>query len=475
MTLAPGMTQAKALYVNNSGSPTCSDATTYTANSSGTPWCTIGRAAWGSTNPNSPNASQAALAGDTVYITSGTYTTGSIRTTCATNGWAVALNPANSGTGSAPITFQGVGTVNINLASGYAGATIGVDKRNYIVWDNVRLNETVAVGQSCADTGPAVFHETTGSKLLNSSITGRQHDWNDNYNGVRVEAAIGVIIANNSIYNITQATGHNAAGVMIYDTSNSIFEHNLVYGSNTGFYIKGDHRIAQWPQRNNIFRFNWVENCSAKGFLTVAGAGSRIYQNIVKNASIGMRIDTWDQQSVDITIANNTFIATAGGYGDNGVGYSTGSSYQYLNGIRVFNNIFFGPWSETINMGDMSSIGDQTVEHNVYFGFDNFGSLNGARISYATWKSTHNKDNAPPAGLNANPLFVDSIQYKLLASSPARGIGVDILDLDANGSSANIIPAGAYITGSEVIGTAAGFVPPPAPPPPRPFSRRQLT
>ena len=60
----------RTLYVN---SATGNDATTYANNSASTPWRTIGRAAWGSTNYASPNAAQAAQAGDTVLIEAGIY------------------------------------------------------------------------------------------------------------------------------------------------------------------------------------------------------------------------------------------------------------------------------------------------------------------------------------------------------------------------------------------------------------------
>jgi len=64
--------EAKDLYVNNSGSPACSDSTSYAANDSAHPWCTIGRAAWGSLDPNGHNAAEAAQAGDTIRIAAGT-------------------------------------------------------------------------------------------------------------------------------------------------------------------------------------------------------------------------------------------------------------------------------------------------------------------------------------------------------------------------------------------------------------------
>ncbi len=462
VALFPLLASAKPLYVNNA-SPSCSDSTSYANNDSARPWCTIGRAAWGTTNPNSENASEAARAGDTVYVSTGTYLTASSRTACGNGArFAVALNPANSGTSNAPITFVGVGTVNVALASGYVGPTIGVaGSRNYIVWDNFNIDETTSPGASCPDTGPVVLSGTTGSKILNTTIRGTYRAWGDNYNGIRTEAASGVTVANNTIYGITGNFGHNAAAIMMYDTSNSLFEHNLIHSSTTGIYVKGDHEGDGWPQQNNVFRFNWIENCSDKGFLLTAFTGSRIYQNILKNNGYGFRVYGAGSQSVGVTIANNTIISTA-----SNAGYSNSADTASLTNIRIFNNIFYGPFGEAVNIGDAPGIGDQAFEHNIYFGFAVFGSLNGSQISFATWKNNYGRDNVATAGQVVDPRFADTTSYRLRADSPGAAMGIDILDLNGNGNSADLIPVGAYVTGSEIIGRGGSPGSPPPPPPP---------
>jgi hypothetical protein len=66
-------------------------------------------------------------------------------------------------------------------------------------------------------------------------------------------------------------------------------------------------------------------------------------------------------------------------------------------------------------------------------------------------------------GLNSDPMFVDAANrnFRLQPSSPARNVGVDVLDLNGNGSTTDVIPAGAYITGTEIIGAVTGAQPPP--------------
>jgi hypothetical protein len=456
---------AKTLYVNNTGSATCSDATTYANNSASAPWCTIGRAAWGSTTYVSPNAAQAAQAGDTVLITAGTYNTSGA--TSLTGRWNVALNPTNSGTVGNLITFRGVGTVYIRMNSGYYGPMIGADSRNYIVWDNFYIDDYYS--GSVGDTGPVVFHASTGSQLINSKVKGHpgsyyngQATFTDNYNGIRIEATNGVIIKNNEIFGVTTG-GHNQAGIMLYDAANTIMEHNYIHGNNCGIFVKGDHAGDGWPQENNIIRYNWIEGNLIEGInLYYAVNGTQVYQNIIKGNVDNLSTDAASTgNGSNVTIQNNTIISTNQS-GDVGIGYG-GTSTSMVN-WRVFNNIFYGSFYEAVNAGGMSAFGDQQFEHNVYYGFDTFGSLNGTQISFATWRASYGKDHVTPDGLNSNPLFVNETLYKLQAGSPAIALGVDILNLAGGGTSA-IIPAGAYISGNEVIGLLPGELPS-APSPP---------
>jgi hypothetical protein len=454
LQLPAGATHARTLYVENSGTATCSDRTSYAANSASAPWCTIGRAAWGSGDPNRPMASQAAAAGDTVRIASGMYTTESRHTSCASGArFAVALNPANSGTSESLITFQGTGTVHVRLAPGYVGPTIGADGRDHIVWDNVRIDETAAQGVSCADTGPVVIHASTGSRILNSTIRGTYRAWSDNYSGVRLEATNRTVVANNAIHDFRGNWGHNDAAIMTYDAANSVIEHNHIHGCQTGIFLKGDHAGDGWPQENNVVRLNRIEDCTAKSLFMIAGNGSRIYQNIIKNGNPGFRHD--GSKTSDLAVVNNTFIV------DNGTGiaaYSISPVAPTVVDFRFLNNIVYGTWGEAINIGDAPEIGGQAFEHNVYYGFRKFGSLNGSLISLTTWKNTHNRDNVAPASINADPLFVDTSFFKLKAGSPARKVGIDVLDLDGDGNTGNSIPAGAYVTGTEIIGVTTGRI-----------------
>ncbi|MBK6695043.1 MAG: right-handed parallel beta-helix repeat-containing protein [Myxococcales bacterium] len=97
-------------------------------------------------------------------------------------------------------------------------------------------------------------------------IRGTYRAWSDNYNGVRVEAANGVTVAHNTLSDVTCNWSTNCAGIMLYDTANSVFEFNKISSTATGVFIKGDHAGDGWPQLDNVFRRNWIENTTAGAF-----------------------------------------------------------------------------------------------------------------------------------------------------------------------------------------------------------------
>lgn len=445
LTLAcafPVSIEAKTLNVNGG---TGNDSFSYDANSESTPWRTIGRAAWGSSSPTTPNAGQAARAGDTVLVEAGTYTTTSVQTSCSR--WNAALNPVNSGSSGNPITFQAVGTVTILLGSGYYGPTIGAFQRNYIVWDGFTINEALASGVSCPDTGPVVFNGTTGSQALNLTITGTYQVWGDNYNGIRLEYTQNQVIKNNRISGITCDYGSNCAGIMMYDAADTIIEHNDISGTSTGIYVKGDH-TGPPPQANTIIRFNRIHDVTGNGIGLGASEGAKVYQNIIKGAVRGIRIYNFGgAQSTNITVQNNTIVSTNKSE-DLGITFAGTTNVV---AFRAYNNILYGSFYEAVNIG-LVEPGDVDFEHNVYYGYDAWGSVAGAQRSFATWQGTYRQDSAQAAGMTSNPSFVDETDYRLTDGSPARLLGIDILDLNRNGSTSDTIPAGAYITGSEVIG-----------------------
>jgi hypothetical protein len=457
LALFAGLADGKNLYVNNSGTPACSDATTYAANTAAAPWCTIARAAWGSTTYASPVSAQGAAAGDVVLISAGTYwedgTTSGGRDT-------VTLNPANSGTAGNVITFRGTSPVYIRLNNTYRGAMIGCDARNYIVWDTVVIDDYY--GGSVSDTGPVVFTGgATYCQLINSTVIGHPggscagsyyHGYATfcgNYRGVSCEPASNIRVYNNTIYGFRGLS--NESGILTYDCAYSTFENNTIYDSGCGIFIKGDHAADGYPQIGNVIRKNLIYDTTDCGIRVLTGESTDVYQNIIKAGNGADAAGIWlgFGDALNSRIVNNTIYARTR--------QITGQD-SLLSGILVYNNLIVNGGYAAIYTWNTTVPTDQGVTYNRNMYYNNpriWYSESGTNLSLATFQGTYSQDVNGLDGTNPN--FVDAAagDFHLQAGSAALTLGRDYLNLLGGGTSATI-PVGAYVTGSETIGAGAG-------------------
>lgn len=447
------------LWVN---SATGSDANTRAAVRAGggsVQWQTIGRAAWGSTTQGSPNTAEAADAGDVVSVAAGTYSgpgKGSRLDPC--------FNPANSGTVSNRIIFLASGTVTLQLSSG-AGPTFGAYLRNYITWRGFTCAEANA--PSLDDTGVCVLWDCTGSWIEYAVIDGNGvgHGVATNHNGVRLEAAVDGVVRNCKITNVytTAPNPNNAAAIMEYKSDRCLIEHNEIWNSGCGIFLKGGPNTAERP--GHTLRFNLVHDIQAVGIAAYAGTPAsaaepcRIHQNIVYNcgaAEGGLRYWMFDDHAgfndpTNTHFLNNTVYNC--GYGLEFVGTC---SYDQFN--LVYNNIFStqsqgidSPNTATYH-GDHNKVDQQ---HNVYTNTSgNMARLNGGgtTLTLAQWQaSPYTQDATSPAAVTTDPGFTNAAGHDFhIVSGYALTQGRAIMGV--GGADGTTIPAGAYITGSEVIG-----------------------
>lgn len=442
-TLFAVSVEAKILYVDGA---TGNDSVTYTNNDENHPWATIGRASWGSTNRNSPNSSEAAQAGDTVIIKAGIYTgpgTG--------ERYDPQWNPVNSGTSGNPITFQAVGFVDLRQSSS-DGPLIGAMGRDYIIWKGFYIDErnyTLHGG-----TGPIVLWGCNYCEIHDTEVNGFQGPYTgNNHNGIRIHNANHVLVKNNKLHGVRNSVAdENATGITLYGSSNSLIENNEIYDNDSGIYIKGGNTGP------TTIRYNYIHDNSIRGFQTIGGMSGQAYQNVIKDCGSGVKImgissEAWPgPHTVNFRVVNNTIDNVNRGI------YVTSCTVMENN--IVWNNIVNDADDaiEVVCAGfDISTLSPVVdFEHNLY----NFnGRL--AYINYATryttmnaWTSATNQDLEAPASFVGNPQFVNEANgnYRLSASSPARNAGIDILDLDNDGSTTDFINLGAYITGNEQIG-----------------------
>lgn len=454
---------AANLYVNNSGSPTCSNATVKSSNNASNPWCDVIRAVRGSTTHASPSASEAATAGDTVYITAGTYNTSSGPASSPLTG--VILNAVNDGTLGSPITFQAVGTVTLthNVA---ANPLIGSNGRDYIWWRGAfYINEANAA--TTADTGAVVFFQATGGGVDGIEVNGNGGTVPDNHTGVRLQSSDGVTVKNARIHNITNTvvSSINASCVQFYDAYGVVVEHNELYDCGTGIFVKEQDSGSL---TGTVFlRFNYIHDVTRGGIMLnniiSTTPAYHIYQNIIKTgASADGGFLFWqvppNGRAFRADVVNNTF------YGNNNGCFHFGAADPVAGDAnRVYNNICAssdaGIYSDVSTVSDLSATTAVAFEHNVYYSNTNVARLSGTTYTLATWKSGSGQDGVAPAAGSSDPLFVNgggsfllATDFKLQGSSPYLTQGVDILDLDGDSSTSDNIPAGAYITGNEQIG-----------------------
>lgn len=441
--MAPQLTPT--LWVDAATGDDSRSKATVAASGGSLPWATIGRAAWGSTSRSSPNASEAAAAGDVVAVAAGTYDYSGSLSAEPDNRFAVLYNPANEGTSGSPITFVASGTVTLTAAA-LDAPIIGANGRDYITWRGFTINNIDVL--HTPDTGPVVFTGCTGGVVRNCTITGYTVNYIDNYPGVRIENADHITVAYNTISNYRRVSdNHNGCAVQLYGAADCTIERNYLYNCGGGVFFK-DTSMTN-TQQGNVVRFNHIDTCNEAVVFSEVTPGSTegrhdIYQNLITNCGMGFSLIG----AVDSVIAHNTVILTATGVGVfiNGLSNKTG--------VRIWNNIFSGgARSIEVNGVGMEPATDVSFEHNCYFGATNFFRNDGGNQSFAAFNATHTDQHAAsPTAINSDPLFVGGSDYRLQAGSPARNLGVDLLDRDSDGSTTDAVHAGCYLTGSEVVG-----------------------
>ncbi len=445
----------KYLYV----SPTGNDSVTYANNNASNPWRTIGRATWGSVNRSASNSAEAAKAGDVVLISGGTYDS-----TEVVNGrFGSVYNPVNQGTAGNYITFVCSGDCTLTAPNANS-PIIGASGRSYIKWyanvseGNSWVINACGMQSGCPngtvnttpDTGPVVCHDGTGCHIEGAVIDGTTPvDYTDNWNGIRAENAPSSVIRNNIIRNFrTQSGSRNASGVTLYGSANTIIENNQISNVAGGIYFK-HNGSSSLPMTNVRARYNSISNTGQCASWSIGVGSNHFYQNICTDSSFGTLIT--GNGLLNDWIFNNTFYNISAG----GVYLSTSGT-----GGRFWNNVCVNCASVISNeAGPMTAESVMDFEHNIYRNFSNFYSGVGGNQTFSAFKSAYPAfEQSAPASMDADPMFVSSTNFRLQSNSPARTLGVDILDLDGDGSTTDIIPAGAYVTGSEVIGLNTGGV-----------------
>jgi hypothetical protein len=446
------LAEAKTLYVNNSGSPSCSDSTTHANNDAANPWCTLGRAVWGNAVRASAVSAQAAAAGDVVLVTAGTYSAAG-----QADRHDSAFNPTNSGTIGNYITIQASGTVNLQLSSS-TGPVIGCNSRNYIKWSGFTINEANAT--PVADTGPAVGNGSINCWFDRITIhgNGNGHGLVDNHTAFRFDSCDGCRLSHSVGHNITTLSNAvNAAGLMVYESDDLVIEHNEFYDVGSGVFIKGPNDVRS--MRPTI-RFNYVHGATSASIVLAGAEDCHVYQNLLVSGQEGVRLSdlTSTARPTNCAIYSNTIYGNV----DN---LMVRSSLHVADHYQ--NNLVVGG-GNTWDTYSYANPGDVTSDRNHYHGATNFATTSGGNMTLATWQSTFSLD---ANSVSSDPLFANVAggNYRLCTgsgvphascsgASPALTTGRAYNNI--GGTTGTTIPAGAYITGNESIGPGDTTAPP---------------
>ena len=431
---------AKELYVDASRG---SDSVSYAQNDVNNPWATIGRATWGSSSRNDPNSSEAAQAGDTVYVAGGTYST----TQGSDERYEPIYNPVNNGRPGSPIAFVADGTVTLQSNTNTGGEPIiGTYGRSHIVWDGFYIDEINV--DTTADTGPVVVWQSDNIAIQNLTVRGKTVNWGDNHNAIRIEYSTDSLIRNNRLSNVRGgANQYNGSAIMLYDSSRIVIEHNEISDSQGGIFIKGAY--GGTANHEIVVRYNLLYDLGVgitHGIVNNAGQafGARTYQNIVHSSGSGIIFIGYNGSSpANIDVVNNTLYNNSNGI------YLKPDTGGYRD-IVICNNIV-SSGSVAIQGEDISDVSNTEFSHNLYSGASTHARIAYTNYSLASWQSNFSQDSVGSS--DVDPLFqnASALDFHLRSGSPALGAGTDVLNLTANGAGA-AITMGAYVAGDEIIG-----------------------
>lgn len=324
--------------------------------------------------------------------------------------------------------WEAVPEASASLSLTTPGPLIGTNGRQHVVWDGFHVIERDSYHP---DTGPVVGWASQDVAFLGNEIEGQTVTLIDNHNGLRIEGSERIWVRNNEIHgqqpiDIGANNPQNHASVMIYTSSDCVFEHNEVHDTYSAFFPKGG-------DSGHVFRFNEVHD-AAKAFRVSYHASVDIHQNVIYACEIGLQPA---EENADVRFFNNVVYDCATGV----------NNWFPTEGFSVFNNLFVqtpAPFHFEAAPGNLD------VDYNGYFGMEDFVVNNDNVGGLSGWQGLGYDANA----VEADPQFVDaaSLDFRLEPGSPVEAAGADSADLDGDGDTTEAIPLGAYVGDDVTIG-----------------------
>ena len=436
------VSEAAGYYIDTNN-PSASDSNPGTAS---LPWKTITK------------ANQTLVAGDTVYVKAGTYTS--------------YIAPSHSGTASNPITYRASGSDTVTVQNASYG--ILLDGKSYItvqginfynldkfLWLQNGANHNV-IAHCHFDLGRTIGW--SGSKIYQSSSYNWVHDCQFSKYGNFTTDDIGSIL---DIGNEESAT----------DISN----YNLVEDS---LFFHGGHHILGLYGAYNVIRNNYFHNENWKnGYgdrnVYLGGYPANSGHNLVEGNQIaysGIPPDNWGASGMSLTTGYN-IIRLNRFYYNNLAGIGMGITSSYYSDVvynKIYNNTFLhngfnmsngpDPMTSAIGLAVYSGshiVKFNAIKNNLYY--DHYQVYGTSQVSLNDQVIANNWDGdkqGDPKFVNASktlgdPMNADLPDLHLQASSPCIDKGSSLTTITSptgSGTTLTVADAGYFIDGWGIAG-----------------------
>ena len=407
-------------------------------------------------NRNSPGVpAQAAQAGDTVLVSAGTYDYDGPG--YEPGHWlGVFYDPINSGWPEGWIEFRADGVVTLTGNRSGRSSMIGSNQAQYIKWTGFTLNQALSSYRNGIATASVDNVWFEGNTII-GEYTVFPHG-SDNHPGLMIHGPkatdctggiSNITIRNNSISGFTGGNGRKDNGITLYCLGeNILIENNDIFDNGTGINAKSNYI----NNHNIIIRKNRFSNNSGNAIAMQAFSDWHVYQNIMENNDTGFLFFNTvyfvgETKPHHVYVANNTMVG-------NRAGIYFKWLCQNMSDNSVVNNLIIG--SSAVRTDDVSCTTPENMGvDDVRFDRNFYGISGEFYEDFASWNSWQSRFGQDANSIyNTDPLFVDASggNFRLQATSTARDAGRDVLDLDGDGDTTDSINAGAYVTGTEVIG-----------------------
>jgi hypothetical protein len=414
-----------------------------------------------------------AVAGDTVYFLAGTYEIPDTDPRYGRTHYHAFLEPYNSGTAEAPITFAAYpgATVVLNGTVSDSDELVRVFStcdQDYLVFDGfiIQANNGAKMGSIIVGYDSGTWTQTAvGCVIRNCTFTGGTDiiTSTDNRECIRIEWSQDTVVSNCRIAHVRQSGGegqvdwHNTSAIKLYHTRNTIIEHCDISDCSEGIYDKSDGN-------GTIIRYNFIHD-NAEGLLFasfVDGNYSHDNCSAYHNVFAGNKQCISDvteevSHSHNLTLRHNTLYADPAS--------TTASSGIIVNagtGKRVGDNLIYGRRQST-DVGLLRFYATTGVpctiaecDYNLFGPSSQFlirrHGQTGSYFSYSTlaaWQASNALESgaapdqhslvAAPQFANGSGTMTAAADFRLLPASPGYQAGSDGKDIGADTSLVGIL------------------------------------